>query len=409
MSSLLLATLCFVQEPVVPPAAAGAAASGNTAVITADDVRPHVAFLADPARGGRPGGDADEAADYIVRHFRGLGLEPMFPGNGGDPFSQPVPGGEVYPDGRNVGAVLRGSDPAVADEVILVGAHYDHLGVRGGRLYPGADDNASGTAMLLEVAERLAHAKRDGNGPRRTVAFAGFDLEERMLFGSRWFAAHPPALLTAGDPGEMDRLKLVLVADMIGRSLGDLGLPTVFVLGGENAPVTRDLLDTAEADPAVTEAAGPNSLEVARMGIDLIGTRSDYGPFRDREIPFLFFSTGEHRDYHRPTDTPERLDHDRAAAVSTLMLAVTRAAADAEAAPVWNPDPTPHLAEAAALNRIANRLLDEADARNFGGVQRLTLSQAKSTTDAILARGTMTPAERTWLLRLGQVMMLSVF
>src|SRR4029077_10487164 len=106
--------------------------------------------------------------------------------------------------GANVGARLIGTDPQRRDEWIIVSAHYDHLGVRGGVLYPGADDNASGVAMMLEVARAFVQAPER---PRRSVLFIGFDLEEVGLFGSRYFVEHPPVPL--------DRVKLFVTADMI--------------------------------------------------------------------------------------------------------------------------------------------------------------------------------------------------
>ena len=204
----------------------------------------------------------------------------------------------------------------------------------------------------------------------------------------------------------MPKLDAALIADMIGRSLGDLDLPTVFVLGAEHSPGLKTHL--AAADP-------PAGLEAAQLGIDLIGTRSDYGPFRDREIPFLFFSTGEHRDYHKPTDTLARLDIEKAAKVAALILNVTRRAADAAAAPAWRADPPPDLDEARAVARITALLLERANdpddpaAARFGTLQRLTLAQTKATTDGILERGAMTESERAWLVRLSQALLLSVF
>ncbi|MEM9703384.1 MAG: M28 family peptidase, partial [Planctomycetota bacterium] len=350
------------------------------------------------------------AAEYLAEHFAGLGLKPVFASAKGGPvdsFFQTIVGPDGGPFGRNVAALLPGSDPAVSAEVILLGAHYDHLGVRGGVLYPGADDNASGTAMLMEVAARLAADAKNGDGPRRSVLFVGFDLEERMLFGSRWFASHPPAVLTGGrDDAKLRRLKAVFIADMIGRSLGDLDLPTVFVMGSEHAPRLKSVMDRAGL---------PEGLEAARLGIDLIGTRSDYGPFREREIPFLFFSTGEHGDYHKPTDTAQRLDTAKAARVSSLILAIVIVTANDEEAPVWEADPAPDLDEVRAVHRITSLLLEQAaspdnpDGRAFGTMQRVTLAQTKSTTEGILKRGVMTKRERDWLIRLSQVLLLSVF
>ncbi len=359
------------------------------------DVRPHVEYLAHPALGGRPGGRADLAADYIVNHFQKIGLKPLFSeGRGRDGYFQAIPEAVAEGEpprvmGRNIGAVLPGSDPNLAEEVIVLSAHYDHLGTRGGEVFAGADDNASGVAMLLEVAGRLAESP---NRPRRTIAFVAFDLEERMLFGSQWFAAHMP--------WPQENLKLFLTADMIGRSLGNLNLPTVFVLGSEHAPHLRTVLD---------EVGHPEGLEVSRLGIDLIGTRSDYGPFRDRKIPFLFFSTGQSDVYHTPRDVPETLDYAKLARVTGLIDRIVVTAANDDAVPVWTDDLEPNLDEARTLNRIATRLVAEADKRDLGAVQLLTINQAKSRTDAILARGEMTPGERAWLVRLSQFMLLSVF
>lgn len=363
---------------------------------TEKDVRPHVEFLAHPARGGRPGGQAELAADYIVARFQKVGLQPLFTNEaaGRDAWFQAIPAA-VEPGeaprtlGRNIGGVLPGSDPKLRHEVIILSAHYDHLGMRGGELFAGADDNASGVAMLLEVAERLAKLPQR---PRRTIAFVAFDLEERMLFGSQWFAAHMP--------WPQEDLKLFLTADMIGRSLGDLALPTVFVLGSEHAPHLKTVLD---------RVGEPQGLEVSRLGIDLIGTRSDYGPFRDRKIPFLFFSTGQSDVYHTPQDVPETLDYAKLARVCGLIHRIVVAAADDPRVPVWTDDLKPDLEEARTLNRIATRLLNEAEGRNLGAVQLLTIGQAKSRTESILARGEMTPDERTWLVRLSQVMLLTVF
>lgn len=360
------------------------------------DVRPHVEYLASPSREGRPGGQAHDAADYVADHFKGLGLKPLFESESGkEGYFQAIPSGANEEGeaesviGRNIGAVLAGSDPVLKEEVIILSAHYDHLGVRGGKIFAGADDNASGVAMLLEVAERLAKAKQ---APKRTIAFVAFDLEERMLFGSQWFAAHMP--------WPQEQLKLFLTADMIGRSLGDLDLPTVFVLGSEYAPELKSFLD---------EVGEPQGLEVSRLGIDLIGTRSDYGPFRDRKIPFLFFSTGQSDVYHTPRDVPETLDYEKLAQVTALIEKIVQTAANAEKAPVWNDELEPDLDEARTMHRIASRLLDEAEDRQFGAIQLMTIGQAKSRTEGILARGTMTESERTWLVRLSQVMLLSVF
>lgn len=387
---LLAGAVCTplaAESPVIP----GRLERGFQGLITAEHVKPHIYFLAGDSLGGRPGGSADQAAQYIRDHFQSHGLAPLFDGS----YFQTVPGlqGEgrtAVPMGKNVGALLPGSDPELRDELIVISAHYDHLGTRNGVMYPGADDNASGVSMLLEVAQRLATSKER---PRRSIAFVGFDLEERMLWGSRWFAAHPPR--------PIEQIKFFLTADMIGRSLGNLALPTVFAMGSEHAPQVRAALD---------QIGQPDGLEVARLGIDLIGSipRSDYGPFRERKIPFLFLSTGEHPDYHSPRDTAEAVDLEKVARVSSLVLRLTVEIANSDEAPVWTDDLTPNLDEAQALNRIATLLL-QSDERQLGGVQRFVVSQAQTQTQAILERGEMKAEERIWLIRLSQAMLLSVF
>lgn len=362
--------------------------------ITAKAVRPHVEFLASRELKGRSGADARKAAQYIVAKFSKWGLKPLF---GEDGFYQDIPmpakEGEEMPDrrifGRNLGAFLPGSDPKLRDEVLIVSAHYDHLGVRGGRIFAGADDNASGVSMMLEVARQLSKLDRP---PKRSVAFVGFDLEERMLWGSRWFAAHPP--------WPIERVKMFITADMIGRSLGNLNLPTVFVMGSEHAPALKTALDGV---------GQPEGLEVARLGIDLVGTRSDYGPFRDRKIPFLFFSTGQHPDYHTPNDLPERIDFEKVARVSSLVLRLTKHIADEKSAPRWTDDLVPDIDEARAVHRIATLLLSADGDDRLSDVQRLVVSHTQTKAGQIVERKRMTAEERTWLTRMAQVLLLSVF
>ena len=219
------------------------------------------------------------------------------------------------------------------DEWIILSAHYDHLGVRGGVLYPGADDNASGVAMMLEVARALVHAPER---PRRSVMFIGFDLEEVGLFGSRYFVEHPPVPL--------DRVKLFVTADMIGRALGGVCTSNVFVMGTEHAPELRSWIESsARAEP----------LTVGLLGSDLLVlNRSDYGPFRARKIPYLFFSTGENPCYHAPEDTAETLNYPKLAAISRVILGVVRQATLADQVPAWRSLPDNPLAEAVAVRDV---------------------------------------------------------
>ena len=378
---LVTATLAADKKPAPPKSPT------PPTPISVTDVKPHVQWLADPARRGRSGESARESANYLRDHFRRLKLRPLF----GESYFQSLPGRkdekkQARTIGQNVGAVLPGRK---SDEIVILSAHYDHLGVRKNRVYPGADDNASGVALMLEIARHLANRKTP---PERTIAFIGFDLEERLLWGSRWFAANPP--------WPLEQVKLFITADMVSRSLGNLPLPTVFCLGSEHAPQLRTVLDRVGA---------PKGLEVARLGVDLIGTRSDYGPFRDRKVPFLFFSTGEHPDYHSTRDTPERVDYPKLARVSNLVLAVLSEVADGRADPEWTDTVVPGLDEPRALHRITSLLMEEERLNGLTDLQKLLVSTTRNKCRQILDAGKITADDRKWLVRASGLLLFSVF
>lgn len=221
-----------------------------------------------------------------------------------------VLGTDVRPttvEARNVVAVLPGTDPALADEYVVVGAHYDHLGMGGeGSLAPdaraihnGADDNASGTAAMLEIARLLAEGPR----PARSVVFMGFTGEEKGLWGSaRWVEAPTRPL---------DGLVAMLNLDMVGRMSEDaltvfgVGTATEWedVLGEENARMPRPLHLALAPD-----GYGP----------------SDHASFFSVGIPVLHFFTNTHAEYHRPEDDWELVNEDGIRAVAELAAGVTR-------------------------------------------------------------------------------------
>src|SRR5262249_17851088 len=151
--------------------------------------------------------------------------------------------------------------------------------------------------------------------PKRSVMFIGFDLEEAGLFGSRYFVAHSPVPL--------ERVALFVTADMIGRSLAGVCGDHVFVMGTEHAPGLRH---------CIAEAGRGGRLTVDLMGADiLVLNRSDYGPFRSRSVPFLFFTTGENPRYHTPQDTADTLDHPKMTEIAQMIHQVVRTALDAPA------------------------------------------------------------------------------
>jgi hypothetical protein len=376
--------VCFQDRAGTTPAAAPAELPP---VPTESRLRAIVAELASPAYEGRRGAGGVKAGDYLVKEFRQLKLEPLFQGK----FSQDVPGkdpGTVQ--GRNVGAMLRGGDTALRDEWVIVAAHFDHLGVRNGRLYPGADDNASGVAMMLEVARSFAAASAQ---PKRSLMFIGFDLEEVGLFGSRYFVEHSPVPL--------HRVVLFVTADMISRALGGVCEKHVFVIGTEHAPALR---------PSIERAARGRPLAVGLLGADiLVLNRSDYGPFRARDIPFLFFTTGENPRYHTPDDKPETLDYPKLVEISQLIHRVVADAASAPIVPRWQSNPDNPFSEALAIRDVMRLLVKNAGRLKIGTMSMFVIKNTLSTLDDIAARGSITPEERARIVQAARLVLFVVF
>ena len=208
----------------------------------------------------------------------------------------------------NLIGILPGTDPALAEEAIVIGAHYDHLGRVGGVVHPGADDNASGSAVVLGLARAFAGA----GGLPRTLVVALFSGEELGLLGSRHYVGHPAVPL--------ERTVAMVNFDMVGRMRDG----KVSVGGVASGDRLRALVSDA-----------------AQQGIRLDLTLRDnpYGPsdhtsFYAAGVPVLFFHTGEHADYHKPTDTADRIDPDGMARVATLAAGIVERLGG-EARPVY--------------------------------------------------------------------------
>jgi peptidase M28-like protein len=181
----------------------------------------------------------------------------------------------------NIIGMIPGTDPRVADEAVLLSAHYDHLGAAPGALYPGADDDASGVAVVLGAARALRQA---GARPRRPILFCLWTAEECGLLGSQEYVDHP--LLP------LDRTRFVLQVEMVGAGRTNAFLTSAARLAGTG----HAALSAAAADLGLTLAA------------DTCRGVSDHMPFIRRGVPALVITTtGDHPDYHTPRDTPDRL------------------------------------------------------------------------------------------------------
>ena len=226
----------------------------------------------------------------------------------------------------NVIGILPGDDPSLADEAVVIGAHYDHLGLSGGAVYPGADDNASGTAVVVSLARAFAAA-----GPRpRTLVFVLFGAEEIGLVGSGRYVKAPAVPLA--------RTAAMLNFDMVGR----LRDGTLTVGGVESGSTLRAVVGDAARATGVKAA-----LRDSPYG------PSDHSQFYGAGAPVLFFHTGEHADYHRPTDTADKIDAAGMARIARLGAQITeRLAGGARPAYVTVPRPKRERPEPAVGARV---------------------------------------------------------
>jgi hypothetical protein len=237
------------------------------------------------------------------------------------------PGAEVeHVLAPNVAALLRGGDPALRDEVVVLSAHMDHVGVAGrGRCRPvgadsicnGADDNASGTASVLELAEAFAATTPL---PRRSILFVAVSGEERGLWGSDYFTANPPV--------PIGQMVANFNLDMVGRNWTD----TIVAIGREHSDLGTTLARVEAAHPELGMRAVDDLWPDERFYY-----RSDHYHFARRGIPILFFFNGPHADYHRPSDHPELIDAEKQARLTRLLYYLTLEVANAPARPAWVP------------------------------------------------------------------------
>jgi hypothetical protein len=301
------------------PDPAGPATSGYVASETEQVFKQIVATLCADVMEGRDAGTRgiDIARDYLVYQYAKAGLEPGFIVDGRWSYTQEfqlgigrdAEGNVINAPISNIGGILPGVGD-LADEVVIIGAHYDHIGYgdigsrapdRRGHIHPGADDNASGTAGLVILARRLAnYARAHPDTPRRTILFTSFAGEERGLHGSRFETENAESW-----PFEIEDISGMINMDMIGRLRERL-----IVYTAETGAQLADWINQANADngsPIVV------SLETDAPG------GSDHTSFIRVGVPAVFFFTGLHADYHTPDDTPDKLNNEGAAQVLELV------------------------------------------------------------------------------------------
>ena len=204
---------------------------------------------------------------------------------------------------RNVLAVLPGSDPQQKEEFILIGSHYDHEGVKNGKIYRGADDNASGVTANLNIARAFAQA-RDKTPFKRSLVFAFWDGEEKGLRGSQYFVDHPLIPL--------DKIKIVFNMDMIGRDASFNFAALRRPVKEEDAENKVMLFYSAQTPELKTLAQKSNQAIGLHLLFDpnvFFTSGSDHMNFQAKKIPVVYYFTGFHTDYTSPDDTPDKIDY----------------------------------------------------------------------------------------------------
>jgi len=328
-------------------ASAEAAAAG----IEQSWIGARLSTLAADAMEGRdnnsPGGK--KARQYLIAELKAIGLEPA-----GDSGSYE----QAFTEGVNLVARLSGQDPNLAREVVVLSAHYDHLGragqpnsqcsvtatAPGDTICNGAADNAAGVAAVLAVARALAGS--DG-GTRRTLLVIFWDAEEDGLLGSGHYAAKAPLVPLA-------RTALMITVDTLGSQLFR-GYDTLFAFGLEQssggleaAVKTNNTVAGQQAHAVSTFFSGPGS-----------SGRSDHAPFQKERVPFIFYSAGVPPEYHTPADELSVVDLSRVAGTARHVLLTTADAANAAVRQTFVDDPRPRLDDARALIEIGEAVLKD--------------------------------------------------
>lgn len=208
---------------------------------------------------------------------------------------------------HNVWAFLEGSDPVLKEELVVIGGHYDHVGVRNGQVYNGADDNASGTSGVIEIAEAFAMLDEK---PKRSMLFMTFSGEEKGLFGSYWYTDHPLF--------PMEKTAAMFCMDMISRN----DTNAVVVVGDQ----------CSETLTATCESANET------ISMDMTKTskwffQSDHYPFYKKDVPVLFFNCGDTEDLHQPTDDVEKIIPEKMARIARLVFLTALKTANAKQRP----------------------------------------------------------------------------
>lgn len=314
-----------VSEQPITVEAAPATLDAALASITAAEIKKNLFYLASQELEGRMSGKQGNktAAEFIKKEYEKFGLPTEY-----QKFNiqrkNPGPKNEVGDDfTQNIFAWVEGTDPSVKDEIVVVGAHMDHIGYGPGMsrsrkiaVHPGADDNASGTVALLEIAQAFSMIKKE---IRRTVVFQSYSAEEMGLIGSRYYCDHPT--FPRNSPN-INKHVFMLNMDMVGR------------LGNEQ----HGSFDSGESSIDISNIISQlnHHYSFARSITSRGSGGSDHASFYNKRIPVAFLHTGLHAHYHTPEDTPERVNCDGIEKISKYAFELAYQVAQAGNRPSFN-------------------------------------------------------------------------
>ncbi|MEI6864543.1 M28 family metallopeptidase [Flavicella sp.] len=295
---LLLITSCNSTKDIVNDDLAVTYANS----ITLEELKENLYTLASKEYNGRNTGEPGQkkAAEFLKNQYISYGIKS--PIANGDYF-QKIPESflpKSVKASENVIAYIEGSE--FPDEIVVITAHYDHLGNNGVEIFYGADDDASGTVAVLEIAKAFKEAKKKGHGPKRSILFINITAEEKGLYGSKWYVKHPVFPLK----NHIANLNI----DMIGR-VDDAHLQNenyIYLIGSDKLSTELHILSEKvnnkytqlNIDYTYNDENDPNRFYY----------RSDHYNFAKNNIPVIFYFNGVHEDYHKSTDIPEKINYE---------------------------------------------------------------------------------------------------
>lgn len=274
--------------------------------ITAPELSKHLYIVAGDEMEGRNTGEPGQkkAGKYLIEEYKKMGVS--YPEQASN-WYQKVPSefmkrgfAPKLEDSENIWAFIKGTEKP--EEIVVISAHYDHVGMKNGEIYNGADDDGSGTVALLEIAQAFKEAEKNGHGPKRSILFLHVTGEEHGLHGSRYYSENPlfPLKNTVAD----------INIDMIGRrdTLHPNTNNYIYVIGSDRLSSELHSINE-EVNTKYTKLTLDYKYN-DRNDPERIYYRSDHYNFAKKGVPAIFFFNGVHADYHLPSDTPDKIEYD---------------------------------------------------------------------------------------------------